>query len=248
MTNNLKPTEIARTLLRSLRGSAAGDDGSAREEGLDARLALLRGWQCERLAKTHADLLADARYGPAFRFFLSDLYAPRDFSKRDQDVERLYALLSRALPAQTLQLLAEVVELNRLTQRLDRVLSDVLAERLGVTDVITTQAYAEGYRLCDNYDERLRQIALIKTVLLQVGDGARLRLVGATMRLARIPAQRAGWGDLYDLLARGYAVFRPLRDVRTFVERIEQRELRLLERIYAADADPFGDAPISARP
>jgi hypothetical protein len=184
-------------------------------------------------------LLADPRTGPAFRFFLTDLYAPRDFSRRDQQVERLYALLSRTLPAQTLQLLAEIVELNRLTNDLDTALLAALVDQLGVTETITPEAYAEGYRLCDNRAERERQIALIQTVLLQVGEGARLPIVGAAMKLARIPAHRAGWGELYDLLARGYAAFRPMRDVRTFVDRVAERERRILDRIFTAAPDPF---------
>ena len=56
----------------------------------DPHLIQLRAWQMERLAQTHAALLASERYGPACRFFLSDLFAPRDFSQRDQGFQHLY--------------------------------------------------------------------------------------------------------------------------------------------------------------
>jgi hypothetical protein len=79
---------------------------------LDPPLARLRQWQSERIARTYADLLADKRYRPACLFFLSDIYAPRDFSQRDHDVERIHTFLSRVVPAQMLQLLTDVVELN----------------------------------------------------------------------------------------------------------------------------------------
>ena len=62
-------------------------------------LRLLREWQSERLAHTHADLLADRRFGPACRFFLSDVYAARDFSQRDHDIERMYNSMRLVLPA-----------------------------------------------------------------------------------------------------------------------------------------------------
>ena len=59
------------------------------------------------------------------------------------------------------------------------------------------------------------------------------------MKLARVPAQRAGWGELYDFLKRGYAAFKQLRDVTTFVRIIAQRERRILDQIYSGNPDPF---------
>jgi hypothetical protein len=205
------------------------------EVTLDPQLALLRNWQSQRLAQTYADLLADPHSGPALRFFLSDLYAPHDFGQRDHDVERIYAFLLRVMPAQTLQLLTDVITLNRLTNELDIDLCHVLVDQLGVTDTITPELYAEGYRICANYTMRVYQIDLLITVVTQVGVGARLRVVDLALLLARIPAQQAGWGDLYDFLKRGYAAFRQLRDVTAFVGVIELRERHILDQIYAVE-------------
>jgi len=143
------------------------------------------------------------------------------------------------MPAPTLQLLTDVIALNRLTNVLDHDLCRVLVDQLGVTDTITPERYAEGYRICDNYAERTQQIDLIATVLAQVGDGARRPVVGLAMKLAQLPAQRAGWGDLYDFLKRGYAAFKQLRDVTAFVGIITQRERRILNQIYSGNPDPF---------
>jgi hypothetical protein len=206
---------------------------------LDPQLALLRTWQSQRLAQTYADLLADPHTGPACGFFLSDIYAPRDFSQRDHDIERIYAFVSRVLPAQTLHLLSTAIELNHLTNALDIGLCRVLAEQLGVTDTITPQCYAAGYRICANYAARVEQIDLITHVLGEVGAGARLGVVGLAMKLVRRPAQRAGWGELYDFLARGYAAFKQLCDVPTFVGTIAQRERRILDQIFSGNPDPF---------
>jgi len=59
------------------------------------------------------------------------------------------------------------------------------------------------------------------------------------MKLAWFPARQAGWGELYDGLTRGYAAFRQLRDVTAFVGTIAQRERRILDQLYASNADPF---------
>jgi hypothetical protein len=206
---------------------------------LDPQLAVLRTWQSQRLAQTYADLLADPHSGPACRFFLSDIYAPRDFSQRDHDIEQIYAFLVRVLPSHTLRLLSEVIELNRLTNALDNALCQVLVDQQQVTNSITPEQYAAGYRLCDNYDKRVQQINLITQVLKQVGAGSRLAVVGLAMKLTRGPALRAGWVELYDFLARGYAAFKQLRDMPSFVGAIDKRERRILDQIFAGNPEPF---------
>ena len=137
-------------------------------------------------------------------------------------------------------MLTDIIALNRLTNRLDHDLCEVLVNQvLGVTDTIRLAHYAEGYRICDNYAKRAQQIDLITTVLAQVGAGARQPVVGLAMKLARAPAQRAGWGELYDFLKRGYAAFKQLRDVTTFVGIIAQRERRILDQLYSGNPAPF---------
>jgi len=99
--------------------------------------------------------------------------------------------------------------------------------------------YPAGYRLCDNYAERVRQIELITQVLRQVGAGSRLAVVGLAMKLARGPALRAGWGELYDFLTRGYAAVKQLRDLPRFVGTIGTRERRILDQLFAGNPEPF---------
>jgi hypothetical protein len=238
MTDTPRPPDAAQ-LLNDLRHSEELKHQPVAMVGLDPQLAMLREWQAHRLARTYADLLADPRYRPACGFFLSDIYAPRDFSQRDHDLERIHQFLSRVLPAQTIQLLTETVELNSLTNILDNRLLRVLVDRLGVTDAVTPELYAEAYRLCDNYTERVRQIDLTRSILMQVGEGARRRVVGAALKLAKVPAQRAGWVDLYDFLERGRQAFGQMKDVKTFVDTVARREMGILDLIYAADLPGF---------
>ncbi|NTU85155.1 MAG: hypothetical protein HGA45_38315 [Chloroflexales bacterium] len=238
MSNQHKPPDTVR-LLHELRHNDALQHQPVAEGGLDPQLALLRAWQAQRLAQTYADLLDEPASRPALRFFLSDLYAARDFSQRDHDIERIHSFLGQVLPAQTLHVLTEIITLNRLTTALDHDLCEVLVRQLGVTSVITTAQYAEGYRLCANYDARVCQIDLITTVLARVGAGSHRPVVGLAMKLAQLPAKQAGWGELYDGLKRGYAAFKQLRDVMAFVGTIAERERRILDQLYAGDADPF---------
>jgi hypothetical protein len=200
---------------------------------LDAGLAALRAFQAARLERTYADLLVDPEYAPACRFFLSDVYAARDFTSRDQDLERFYELLARLLPAEMLRLVADTVLLNRMTADLDLSLRQQLDALVGPQGEITWESYGEGYRRCDNYAERRRQIDLTAGVIGEVSAGAHLPLVGLTLKVAGLPARRAGWGEIHDYLQRGQRAFAPIRRVQPFIDAIRARELAILDSFFA---------------
>ena len=238
MTDSSKPPNPIQ-LLRDLQYSEALKHRPGIAKDLPPPMAMLRAWQANRLARTYADLLAQPRYRPACEFFLSDIYAPRDFSQRDHDLDRIHKFLAHVLPAATIQLLTATVELNSLTNTLDNHLLQVLVDQLGVTNTVTAELYAEAYRICDNQAARVHQIDLTQNILRQVSEGARYLVVGAALKMAKVPAQRAGWVEIYDFLERGHQAFRQMKDAKTFVETIAQREMRLLDLIYAADAAGF---------
>jgi hypothetical protein len=244
MAKDDKPLDPAR-LRRQLQDAEDMRHVDVVSAGLEPRLALLRGWQSERLATTYADLLADPHTRPAGLFFLSDIYGPHDFTQRDHDAERLHEILSRLIPAPMLQQLSDVIALNRLSAALDQQMVTVLCDQLGITEGITGPLYAEAYRRCDNRAERERQIDLIVTVLKEAAQGARWPGAGMALKLIRGPAKKAGWTELYAFLEHGQAAFKHIRDVKAFVATVEQRERRILEQIFAGQADPLatGEAP-----
>ena len=229
----------ASRLLRDLQSNDALRHQRIEGAALAPEQALLRVWQSERLARTYADLLADAQYRPACLFFLSDIYAPRDFSQRDHDLERIHALTPGIAPQQVKQVLANLVELNSLSNRLDEQLARVLVDQLGATDAIAPEQYAEAYRLCDNYADRVRQIDLIVRAVSQVGVWAHLPLIGVALKVMSGPVRQMGWDEVQDFLERGYAAFRRMRDVPRFVSIVQTRETRILDQIYAHNPDPF---------
>ena len=210
------------------------------EKDLSPQLKLLRTFQSERLAKTHADLLANEQTGPACRFFLTDIYAPRDFSQRDHDAENLYKLMNRFLPDDLLYPLALVLKLNNMTHDLDDQLVDALINHLGVTDTITPELYAEGYRVCDNYKDRERQIDMLLEIGERVDKLVKSPFTTPTLQLAYLPAKTAGWDELHSFLERGYKAFKHMKGSDYFLNTITTREKEILHRIFSAHPDPFG--------
>jgi hypothetical protein len=226
-------------LLYELQGSEEARQQPIDPQGVTPHLAGLRLWQVERLKQTYADLLTHPESAQAASFFLSDVYSPGDFSQRDADFQRLHNVLARYLPERMLRLLREALDLNQFSNYLDEKLLQVLLEKFGKDVLITTEIYTQGYRVCENYDERLEQIKRMSAIIQEVGTGARLPVVGISLRLARLPAEKAGWHALYGFLARGRAAFMPIQDIRGFARTIEARESQILDRIFAEHPEPF---------
>jgi hypothetical protein len=206
---------------------------------LDPMLAMLKTWQSQRLARTYADLLASPRYRLAILFFLEDIYAPRDFSQRDHDVMEMHAFMRRFVPESLLRPLTNTIQLYDQTNQLDQRLLDVLVHEVGVTDSLNEAQYAEAYRRCDNYVERVKQIEAIYQIGCQLEDVTRLPLTGTALRVASVPARRAGWTELADFMERGYRAFKHMHGARSFLDTIRKRERRILDQIYAAEPEPF---------
>jgi hypothetical protein len=207
--------------------------------GLNRHLAMLRTWQSQRLARTYSDLLAQPRFRLACEFFLNDIYAARDFTQRDHDIEQMYAFMRRVFPETLIHPLKLTVEVHALTRDLDERLLQVLVDDCGVQDQITEPHYAEAYRRCDNYPERIRQIELVYKIGLELNDIVNQPISGLALTLAKTPARRAGWVELTDFVEHGYTAFRKMRDAQPFLDTIRQREKLILDRIYTEEPEPF---------
>jgi len=217
---------------KQLRQQATFDPAATR-----ARL-YLREWQAGRLARSHAELLASTRFGPAARFFISDLYGPKDFSSRDEEVEHILPLLIKMLPASALRTVALAVELDALTEELD---SAMVAElcRAGRIEQIDEAAYAAAYRAVACRAKRLRQIVLIRETGEALERLTTKPLLSSLLKMMRRPAQLAGLGDLHQFLEHGFNAFRGMGSASDFLDSIDGKERKVLQRLFDGISDPF---------
>lgn len=205
-----------------------------------AQRQTLRQWQSARLAGTYQNFLASTQYRAAAEFFLDELYGLKDTSKRDADFERLYPTMIKLLPEAALHSLGLAFELDALSEELDLTLLDVLVNELGVNgEQITEQSYAEAYRRCDNYQQRQRQIELLRLVGEDLDTVVHKPLVVTILQTMRKPAQLAGFGEVQAFLERGVLAFRQLDDATPFLTTIERRERQILDNIYNNAPNPF---------
>jgi hypothetical protein len=194
-----------------------------------ARLSL-RAWQGERLARTHADLLASPHFGRAATFFLSDIYGLNDVSKRDAAIKRIVPIMTKLLPLAGLVTVADAVELDALSESLDAAVVAVLGPKLAALDAMS---YAGAYREVGRRKDRERQIELIAHLGHALDQLARQPFIGATLAMMRRPAKLMGLGELQDVLDRGYEAVRGMDDIDAFLELIVARESQLMRALFA---------------
>ncbi len=203
-----------------------------------ARLDRLTAWQGERLARTHGDLLANPRYRSAVEFFLSDLYAPQDFSHRDHKLARISPMLSRVLSEQALQTMGLALEMNVVTEELDAAMEMWLTED-GFPEPLTEETYARAYRSSSEFDKRRRQIELIREVGEDLDEIVTRPWIRRALQMAGRPARMSGLGDMHTLLERGFEAFHRMRGAQEFLDTIVGRELAIMQRIYDRHPRPF---------
>lgn len=204
------------------------------------RRAELRAWQAARLERTHADLLASPRYQAATRFFLDELYGSKDFSQRDAELARVIPTLVKVLPQSALITIADAVELDALSERLDLSMVRALqADPELLQQPIDEQAYARAYRASSLPADRERQIELVDHVGHTLDGLVRHPLIGLLLKSMSRPAHLAGLGAMQDFLSAGFAVFKEMRGADAFLKMLVDRETQLMHRLYRGDQDPF---------
>jgi hypothetical protein len=230
-------------LLHELARVARHHEERAANPQLASALAHLGMWQSRRLRRTYADLEQTPRYATAMKFFEEDLYGGGDFARRDADLVRVIPAMKRLMPANVIDTVAVAVELNALSQDLDRAIIDALGERVlsfGVAD------YCDAYRRAGRFDGRERQIRLIGDVGVSLDRFVQNSLLRTALAMMRKPARMAGLAALQDFLERGFESFAQMRGAAEFLATIQSRETVIHEAIAGGSDSPFPDPLLPA--
>lgn len=243
MADDLSASAAQGALVRELERVAHLHGERRQNPILAGALDRLAFWQARRLRMTYADLAADPRYSLAIDFFLDDLYGIADFSQRDADLARVVPVMVRVLPFGVVHTAALGIELNALSQELDRALLSRLPRADGHLSVAD---YCRAYRRAGNIPLRRRQIALMVEVGGALDRYVSKALIRGALAMMRQPARLAGLSALQDFLERGFAAFHRMKGAATFLETVATRETDILEAIVGGAVDVFAD-PLAFR-
>lgn len=205
---------------------------------LDGAMQRLADWQGRRLAQSYADLAARPRYRDAIAFFQSDLYGGNEIARRDADIARVVPLMVAMLPDRVIGTTAQAMELDVMSQELDRLLLGRLSRADGPFSVAD---YCKAYRRAANLPARRRQIELTVEIGRALDSYVRKPWLRRALAMMRRPARLAGYGALHDFLERGFDAFHRMGGADEFLVTIEKRETAILESIADGAYDPFPD-------
>lgn len=239
-SSRLDAATLRRRLAQRLRWQQAINDPALEPRNRLVTLPALRAWQSKRLADSFTDFLAVPSTRPAAEFFLSDLYADRDFSGRDRDAARLLPMLSRVLPMSLLAAACDAIELAVLSHAFDLRMAAELARRRSPRAPISPKDYGVAYRRAGCPRLRRHQVGLILRVGADLDAAVRKHGVFRLLRASRTPARIAGLSELQGFLERGFGAFEALGGADYFLGEIGRREFEVSRRLFADAPDPFG--------
>ena len=200
-------------------------------EGLRDRVNQLRAWQCQRLLTSYQNLYQEARFAPAMDFFTRELYGPNDFSQRDADLQKAAPLMEAALSNKTIGTFILAVKLNTLSFKLDV----ELVQQLGEVTAISNELYAKAYAASDNLAERQLQLDYIELLARELDKIANRASIMMILKLARVPANLAGLGELQRILESGAAAFRQIGKIDDFIGPILSGENKIMKSLFAGE-------------
>lgn len=192
----------------------------------NAKIALKQ-YQVERLKTTHKDLLESSETKNAALFFLNEIYSFKDLTKRDADLEKLLPTMGKMFPENTLEVIANAMVLDALTEELE----DKMAKKLG--EKFTEVQYEKAYKEETSYEERTLQIDLVKDLGLCLSHLVTVPLISGTLKMMRVPAKIANLEEMHEFLNTGFHTFKDTKNPEKFINTLVSREKILLDKIFS---------------
>ena len=230
----------SQTILGHLNAVDAEREKRSAAPALHAAVLRVKAYQQRRFSHTYADLLASPRYRGATRFFLDELYGPRDFTQRDAQFARVVPALVRLFPQPILDTVATLAGLHALSEVLDTETAAPIAEaappKAGSAAALGALGYLDAWQQTGRPADRTRQIALLVEVGRSLDRITRNPLLRHSLRLMRPAARAAGLGELQQFLETGFDTFKAMRGADDFLATVESRERALARTLFDAQA------------
>lgn len=207
----------------------------ASEPALLASVVAVKAYQQRRFAMTYADLLHSVRYAGAARFFLDELYGPRDFSERDAQFARVVPALVRLFPQEIVETVDTLARLHALSETLDTAMARQL---LGTA--IDRPGYVSAWRAVGDRPGREMQIALTVAIGRDLDRLTRKPLLRTSLHLMRGPARAAGLPALQQFLELGFDTFKAMGGAEGFLAIVGDRERALARALFDAPESEAG--------
>lgn len=223
---SLNKTELLNKVVTNLRIAKDLRSQAKMDNTLLQSKMALKKFQVDRLKITHTDLLNNRETKDAALFFLNEIYSFKDLSKRDRDLEKLLPTMGKMFPENTLEVIANAMILDALTEQLET----KMAKKLGKD--FTEEEYFTVYKTETSYEDRLKQLDLVKDLGYCLCSLVRLPLIATTLKMMRMPARIANLQEMHDFLENGFTTFKNTKNPENFINTLVKREKEILDEIF----------------
>ncbi|MBF0574024.1 MAG: hypothetical protein HQK69_09740 [Desulfamplus sp.] len=183
----------------------------------------LQKFQSNRLNTTYQDIKSNPEYDLMGDFFFNRLYAPEDFSFRDEGIKKLHRALDGKVYSGMVSAVSKVIELHELSDALDNLMVHKMIDG-DIGTGMNMDQYQEIYRSLDNYDQRIYQINLSTEVTRTFHRLSQKWIVAVSLNTVKSAAYFFKIKPVVDFIYQGYTAFRQIKNIDYFVNTIHDRE------------------------
>jgi hypothetical protein len=194
-----------------------------------SRVRTIKRFQSARFAHVYADVLGSARWGSAAKFFLTELYSERDYTKRDAQFAKIAGTIERLFPQKVVATATMLAQVHALSEGLDQRMAEHLE-----TLPIAALDYVQAWQATAQRDARMRQLQTVLQLGAQLRSLTRTPGLRSMLKVMRGPAAAAGLGALQTFIEAGFDTFAGMTDPDGFLKTIEERESRYIDFLFAA--------------
>lgn len=194
----------------------------------DELIITVRRYQVSMLKQTYRDLMEDEGLKRLVTFLLDTVYAPENTNTPSEAFQKVYDYFVERPKGKPIAILTDLLELNRLTDEIDR----SLAENIGKASEITDAAYENALRACNNRNERERHIELFAGCVAALHRLTRHPLNTFMFKVIKLLMSYVGHPKAIKIVEEGYGALLGVEDISRFTGAVEERELGRLGRVY----------------
>ncbi|MBF0203324.1 MAG: hypothetical protein HQK67_03200 [Desulfamplus sp.] len=191
----------------------------------------LQHFQSNRLNTTYEDVKSDPQYDQMGEFFFNRLYAPEDFTFRDEGMKKLHRALNGKVYSGMVSAVSRVIELHELSDALDNKMVHKMIDA-GIGIDMNMEQYQQIYKSLDNYDQRIYQINLSTEVTRTFHRLSQKWIVAVSLNTVKSAAYFFKIKPVVDFIYQGYTAFRQIKNIDSFINIINEREIAWHNEIW----------------
>ncbi|MCF6264032.1 MAG: hypothetical protein L3J24_10655 [Xanthomonadales bacterium] len=196
---------------------------------------LIQAWQQQRMSNDYADFSEQPDYQPAVNFFLQELYGDFSFIDRNQDLHKVYPVMVKLLPATMLDTLTDALTFQAHSLKLDMQMAEAKHQdqsQSSASAKMDLEHYIKINRDAVLQQHRRRQVGQVVSLGKALVKAAEHRMLLRLLKMMRLPAKSAGFGQLHEFLENGLSAFKKMPDAGYFLNTVEQRETAFIDKLY----------------